>query len=113
MSPLEKPLSDTSLTLRRVVVLAREGDDRLYGTLALHQVRLEGVEVLDGPLDAARDHHRPRLPADLPGGEHLLVEVVHHDLGLEPDRVVVAFDVMTRSFFCAFLVSNSGSFRSS
>jgi hypothetical protein len=74
-------------------VLAREGDDRLVRALALRQIRLEGVEVLDRPLDAAGDHHRPRLPADLAGGQHLLVEVVHHDLGLEPDRVLVALDV--------------------
>ena len=32
-------------------------------------------------------------PPILLGGQHLLVEVVHHDLGLEPDRVVVALDV--------------------
>jgi hypothetical protein len=83
-----------------VVVLAREGDDRLVGTLALRQVRLEGVEVLDGPLDAARDHHRPRLPANLAGRQHLLVEVVHHDLGLEPDGVVVALDVMAQLLLC-------------
>ncbi len=94
MSPLGNPLSDDLAHLRAaVLVLAREGDDRLVRALALHQVRLEGVEVLDGPLDAAGHHHRPRLPADLPGRQHLLVEVVHHDLGLEPDRVVVALDV--------------------
>ena len=51
------------------------------------------MEVLDGALDAARHHHRPRLPADLVQRQHLLVEVVHHDLGLEPDGVVVALDV--------------------
>ena len=31
--------------------------------------------------------------ADLVQRQHLLVEVVDHDLGLEPDRVVVALDV--------------------
>ena len=36
--------------------------------------------------------HRPRLAADLVPRKHLLVEVVHHDLGLEADRVVVALD---------------------
>jgi hypothetical protein len=34
-------------------------------------------------------------PPILPAG-HLLVEVVHHDLGLEPDRVLVALDVATQ-----------------
>ena len=76
-----------------VLVLAGEGDDRLIRALALREIRLEGVEVLDGPLDAARHHHRPRLSADLARRQHLLVEVVHHDLGLEPDRVVVALDI--------------------
>ena len=38
-------------------------------------------------------HHRPRLPTDLPSRQHLLVEVIDHDLGLEPDRVVVRLDV--------------------
>ncbi len=74
-------------------MLAGEGDDGLVGALALGEIRLEGVEILDGPLDAAGDHHGPRLAADLAGRQHLLVEVVDHDLGLEPDGVVVALDV--------------------
>jgi hypothetical protein len=73
-----------------VLVLAREGNDRLVRTLALRQVRLDGMEVLDGPRNPARDHHRARLSADLPGRQHLFMEVIHHDLGLELDRVVVA-----------------------
>ena len=76
-----------------VLVLAREGDDGLVGALALAQVVADGVEVLDRPLDAAGHDHRPRLAADLVQREHLLVEVVDHDLGLEPDGVVVALDV--------------------
>ena len=88
--PVERRLAHLGAA---VLVLAGEGDDRLVRALALHQIRLEGVEVLDRPLDAARHHHRPRLPADLPGRHHLLVEVVHHDLGLEPDRVVVALHI--------------------
>ena len=74
-------------------MLAGKGDDGLIRALALHEIRLEGVVVLDRPLDAAGDHHRPRLSADLPGGHHLLVEVVDHDLGFEPDCVVVALDI--------------------
>jgi hypothetical protein len=50
------------------------------------------MEVLDGPLDAVGHHHGPGLAADLVLGDHLLVEVVDHDLGLEPDRVLVALD---------------------
>lgn len=30
------------------------------------------MEVLDCPLDAARDNHRPRLPANLPGREQVV-----------------------------------------
>ena len=48
-----------------VFVLAGERDDGLIRALALREIRLEGVEVLDGPLDAARHHHGPRLSADL------------------------------------------------
>ena len=76
-----------------VLVLAGEGDDRLVGALALLQVVAEGVEILDRALDAAGHDHRPGLAADLVQGEHLLVEVVDHDLGLQPDRVVVALDI--------------------
>ena len=54
---------------------------------------MDGVVVLDRALDPVGDHHRPRLAADLVLGQHLLVEVVHHNLGLEADRVVVALDV--------------------
>ena len=50
------------------------------------------MEVLDRALDAVGDDHRPRLAADLVLREHLRVEVVDHDLGLEADRVVVALD---------------------
>ena len=76
-----------------VLVLAREGDDGPVGALALVEVVADGVVILDGALDAAGDHHRPRLAADLVLGQHLLVEVIDHDLGLEADRVVVALDV--------------------
>ena len=69
-----------------------EGDDGPMRALALVQIVADGVEVLDRALDAVRDHHRPRPAADLVPGGDLLVEVVHHDLGLEADRVVVAFD---------------------
>ena len=48
--------------------------------------------VLDRPLDAVGDHHRPGRAADLVLRQHLVVEVVDHDLGLEPDRVVAPLD---------------------
>ena len=73
-------------------MVAGEGDDRLMPALPLRQVVADGVVVLDRALDPVGDHHRPRLAADLVLGQHLLVEVVHHDLGLEADRVVVALD---------------------
>ena len=44
-------------------------------------------------LDTAGDDHRPGLAADLVQRQHVVVEVVDHDLGLEPDRVVVVLDV--------------------
>ena len=42
------------------------------------------------------DHHRSRLSADLLEADHLLVEVVDHDLGLQPDGVAVTLDVMAQ-----------------
>ena len=74
-------------------MVAGESHDRLVAALALRQVVADGMEVLDRAFDPVGDHHRPRLAADLVLGQHLLVEVVHHDLGLEADRVVVALDV--------------------
>ena len=41
---------------------------------------------------AAGDHHRPRLAADLVQRQNVVMEVVDHDLGLEPDGVVVVLD---------------------
>jgi hypothetical protein len=79
-----------------MLVLSREGDDSIVRGFALGQIRLEGMEVLDGPLDSARDHHRPRLSADIPGSQNLFVEVIRHDLGLEPDRIVVALHVASQ-----------------
>jgi hypothetical protein len=68
------------------------------------------MKILDRPLDAACHTTIARAcpPILFNAAMHLLVEVIHHDLGLEPDGVVVALDI-ARSFFCAFLVSNSGS----
>ena len=48
--------------------------------------------VADRPPDAARYHHCPRLTA-YPLPRHLLVEVIHHDLGLQPDGVVVVLHI--------------------
>src|ERR1019366_4188757 len=68
-----------------VLVFSREGDDSLIRTLALFEIVTDGVEILDGALDAAGHHHCPRLPADLVERDHLLEKVVHHDLGFEMD----------------------------
>ena len=88
-----------------------EGHDCPVLALSLLQVVANGMEVLEGALDAVGDHHRPR-PRQRRSciiRDDLLVEVVDHDLGLEADRVVVALERSDRSFFCAFLTSNSGS----
>ena len=69
---------------------------------------LNGVIILDRALDPAGHHHRAGLPTDLVLGDHLLEEMIHHDLGLEADSVLVAFDVATQ-FLPGRLTSNSGS----
>src|ERR1700676_2646517 len=79
-------------------MLAREGDDRLIWTFALLQVVADCVEVLDRSLDTAGHDHRARLAANLPQRYYLLVQVVDHDLGLELDRVIVAFDESAKFF---------------
>ena len=81
------------------LMLAREGNDGLVRAFALHQVGLHRMEILDGTLDAAGHHHGPGLPADLAGGQHLLVEVVHHDLGFQLDRVIVALYIAPQLLF--------------
>ena len=73
-------------------MLAGEGDDGPVAALALLQVVADCVVVLDCPLDAVGDHHRPRLAADFVLRQHLVVEVIDHDLGFEPNRVVAALD---------------------
>ena len=83
-----------------VLRLAGERDDRAVGALALDEVGADRVEVLERALDARADDHRARLAADLVQGEHLLVEVVDHDLGLDADRVVVALDVVAELLAC-------------
>ena len=52
------------------------------------------MEISDRPLDTAGDHHRARLAADLVERDHLLLKMVDHDFGLQPDRMVMTFDVM-------------------
>ena len=76
-----------------VLVLAGERHDGPVRALALEQVALDGVIVLDRPGYAAGHDHCPGPAAYLPESRHLLVKVVHHDLGLEPDGVVVALNV--------------------
>src|SRR4030095_1073503 len=56
-------------------------------------ILLNGVEILDRSFDTARDHHRPRLAPKLAKPDHLFVEVIDHDLGFEPNGVLVALHV--------------------
>src|SRR5205814_1079925 len=62
-------------------------------TLELREVLAYRMEVLNGPFDATRDDHGSRLAADLLESYHLLKEVIDHDFGLEPDRVLMALDI--------------------
>ena len=79
--------------LAAVLVLAGKGDDGLIGALALFEIVLEGVEILDGPLDTVGDDHGPGLAADLAMADDLLMEMLDHDLGLLADGVLVGFHV--------------------
>ena len=53
--------------------------------------------VVDGAVNAVRDHHGASLPVDLARPENRLVEVVHDDLGLPADGVLVPFHVTAES----------------
>jgi hypothetical protein len=53
-------------------------DDGLIGAAAFLQIGADGVEIVDGALDAARDHHGAGLAADLVEADDLFVEVVDH-----------------------------------
>jgi hypothetical protein len=50
------------------------------------------MKILDRALDAARHHHRPRFATNLAQVYYLLMEMIHHNFGFEPDRVVMALD---------------------
>src|SRR5262247_541094 len=76
-------------------MLSREGNDSPVRTLALLQVVAARMEVLDGPFDAAGDHHGPRLAANLLLGQHLLMEVVDHDFRLGVDGVFMGLHIAT------------------
>ena len=71
------------------VVFSRERDDGAVRAVAFFQVLADGEEVADGALDAVGDDHRAGFAADLVLRQRLLVKVVHHDLGLVPDGVLV------------------------
>ena len=47
------------------------------------------MKILNSALDTPGYHHRPRLPIDLAMRDHLLMEVIRHDLGLLPHGVIM------------------------
>ena len=76
-----------------VLMFTGEGDDGQVSTFAFAEIVAESIEILDGTFDAAGNQHGPSLTANLIQGQYLLVEVIHHDLCLELDRVLMAFHV--------------------
>ena len=79
-----KPFSDASLTLAPPKSCSPENATTAwYRLLRSFKVLPDSVEILDRTFDPVGDDHRPRLAANLPLGEDLFVEMVHHDLGLE------------------------------
>ena len=75
-------------------MFAREGDDSAVGALAFDQIGADRLKILDGALDARCHHHRAGLAADLVQRQHLLVEMIDHDLDLAADRMVIALDIV-------------------
>ncbi len=56
------------------------------------------MEILDGTLDTAGNDHGPCLPSYLVKGYYLFVEMVHHDLGLEVDGIIMALNIPAELF---------------
>jgi len=79
-----------------VLWFAGKSDDRLIRAFAFQQISLEGMEVLNGPLNTAAHDHRPSLSTNLIQGNNLFMEMVHHDLRFKADRMVVAFDILAK-----------------
>ena len=75
-----------------MLMLAGERNDSLIRAFAFFQIVADRMEVLHCLPDTAGNHHCPCLSAYFALGQNLFVEVIHHDLGPEPDCVVVAFD---------------------
>ena len=83
-----------------ILVLAGKCDDGTAGALSFAEVLADGVEVLDRAFDAAGHHHGAGLAADSVPDQHLVVEMVHHDLRLEADGVVVPFHEAPQLALC-------------
>src|SRR6266851_1767924 len=85
-------------------MLPREGNDRAVGALPINEVVTDGLEVGDCSLDTRGHDHGACLSADLFECDYLLVEMVDHNLGLEPDSMLVAFDVPPQLFLGPFSI---------
>src|SRR5262245_53117460 len=77
-------------------MLARERDNGAIRDLAFFELVDDGVKILDGTRDATGNDHCASLAANLLEANDLFVEVVHHDLSLELDRVLVSLNVATQ-----------------
>src|SRR5271163_860410 len=95
--PIQSAFTDFRAT---VLMLAGERNDGLVWAFALGKVALEGMEILDRPLNTAAHHHCSGLTTDLSGRDDLLVKVVDHDLGFEPNCMVMALDILPELLLC-------------
>ena len=85
-------------------VFAGEGDDRLIRTLAFFQILFKGKEIFVGTFDAVANDHGAGLASNFVECHHLFVEVVDHDFCLQPDGVVMAFNILPQFLLCALRV---------
>src|SRR5262249_35256416 len=90
--------------LSAVLALPRERDNCLIWTLYFLQVLTNGLKIVDRSLHAPGDHHGPSFTADKLTIDDLFVEVIHHDLRLQPYRVSMALDVVAQLLLGALRV---------
>ena len=103
--------SFVSRSFRPILEVSRKSDDcPVSGSCAPSGKYANGVEVLDRALRSPLVTTIARAwPSILCCADHLLVEVIDHDLSLQPDRVVVPLDIAPEFALRALLTSNSGS----
>ena len=82
------------------IELAKKDHDGLILALALGQVVTDGMVLLEGPFDAIADDHGLGFAPNLLFVDHLLVEMIHHDLGFHANGVFMLLHITPQFLVC-------------